>query len=61
MLINEAKEKQCRMFSQLSYMRCSANQCMHWRWHEAEPGSGRDWELSTTDGYCGLSGKDGAK
>ena len=45
--------------------KCSANKCMHWRWHtervdKADP-QRFDMQLSTTNGYCGLAGKDGAE
>lgn len=32
--------------------KCSANECMHWRWFVLK---------IKTDGYCGLAGKEGAE
>ncbi len=46
--------------------KCSANECMHWRWHEKFI-TDHQLEhkprpmLSKTDGYCGLAGKEGAE
>lgn len=45
--------------------RCSADMCMHWRWHtervdKTDP-QRFDMQLSTTNGYCGLAGRDGAE
>ena len=55
---------------------CSANECMHWRWHEefitdhqCETFLNEDGRLeykprptlSKTSGYCGLSGKKGSE
>ena len=56
--------------------KCSANECMHWRWHEefitdhqCETFLNEDGRLeykprpmlSKTSGYCGLSGKKGSE
>ena len=46
--------------------KCSANECMHWRWHEKfitdhQLEHKRRPMLSKTDGYCGLAGKEGAE
>ena len=53
--------------------KCSANKCMHWRWiiepkqvdvgrtTFGEPIFETQYVLSTTNGYCGLCGKDGAE
>lgn len=91
MTTEDAKEKQCRVFPYMAQMwgpiggttsieyipsKCSADECMHWRWHEEEVTDGlceirvneegRNEYVprkvnSKTSGYCGLSGKQGAE
>ena len=71
MLVDEAKNKWCPFGNY-----CVAYQCMAWRWHEefvtdhlCETFLNEDSRLeykprpvlSTTDGYCGLAGKEGAE
>lgn len=87
MTIEEARMKECRQIPafmqpigagsvQFIPSKCSANECMHWRWHEefitdhqCETFLNEDGRLeykprpmlSKTSGYCGLSGKKGSE
>ena len=71
MKVEEAKKHGC--VKDPNNQACMANWCMAWRWNieeipkEEDQYSKRvsfllsDFRLSTTDGYCGLAGKEGAE
>ena len=62
MKVEEAKEKLCFCDG---VFHCHADECMAWRWHykrvDTEDELVFETVLSTTDGYCGLAGKEGAE